>query len=309
MPRFDVRLIIAGYFSLQAFGTFAWWTMLLIEPTWMEWFQPSVWPKQVLISFLVPDLLFLVIGSLLTAYAVLRQRVWSTLTIWSTLMAGLYPTFFCIAASVQTGEAWIAAALMSAMSGLMLAMATIHGTPNQSPAAIRVTEMPPATAILWTAFQVAIFWSIFLWILPLGVNEFEQRLGWPAFVHPGQTGLSMTLFLIASVGGLWSGWTLASRGNGTPLPTATAAELVIAGPYRYVRNPMALTGVVQGAAIGWQLGSYTLIAGAILCGCFWHLIVRPVEEADLHQRFGSSYADYQKAVGLWIPRVKPYGAH
>jgi len=307
MSRLDVRLIIAGYFSIQALGTIAWWAMLFVEPAWIEWFQPKAWPKQVLISFFVPDLCILIIGSLVTVYAMVRQRPWSTLAVWSTTIAGLYPTLFCIAASVQTGEAWIAAALMSAMSGLMLSMATIHGTTQQSPAAIRVTSMPPAIAIWWTLLQIIIFWSIFLWILPMGMNELERRLGWQSFVHPFQTACAITLLLIASFGGLWSGWTIASLGNGTPLPTATAADLVIAGPYLYVRNPMALTGVLQGVAVGWLLGSFPLIGGAAICGFVWHFIVRPVEESDLRARFGANYAAYQQAVGLWLPSFKQHG--
>ncbi len=309
MSRFDVRPIIAGYFSFLAVGILAWWVMLFAESDWIEWFQPHAWPKQVLISFFIPDLCFLVVGSIVTAYSVLRKRPWSTLAVWSTTIAGLYPTLFCIAASVQTGDAWLAAALMSAMSGLMLAMATIHGTSQQSPAAIRVTSMPPTTAILWTLVQLFIFWSIFLWILPMGMNELEHHLGWHPFVHPFQSGCAVTLLIVASVCGLWSAWTMARRGNGTPLPTATAADLVIAGPYLYVRNPMALTGVVQGVAVGWLLGSFSLIAGAVICGFVWHFIVRPVEESDLSERFGASYAAYQQAVGLWIPSFKQHSTH
>lgn len=31
-------------------------------------------------------------------------------------------------------------------------------------------------------------------------------------------------------------------------------RLVIARPYRFVRNPMAVAGIVQGLAVGWYLG-------------------------------------------------------
>ncbi len=148
------------------------------------------------------------------------------------------------------------------------------------------------------------FWSIFLWILPMGINELLGRIGWSSFVHSRQVECALTLLIVASAGGLWSGWTIASHGKGTPLPTATAVELVVAGPYRFVRNPMALTGVLQGVAVGWLLGSFPLIAGALLCGFIWHLLVRPVEESDLHARFGASYVAYQQAVGLWIPSFR-----
>lgn len=101
--------------------------------------------------------------------------------------------------------------------------------------------------------------------------------------------------------GLWSGVTMATRGNGTPLPTATAPRLVIAGPYRFVRNPMAVAGIVQGLAVGWYLGSYAVIVYSLTGAVLWQIAVRPVEESDLTSRFGETYHDYQRRVRLWIP--------
>jgi len=94
-----------------------------------------------------------------------------------------------------------------------------------------------------------------------------------------------------------------TRGDGTPLPTATAPRLVIAGPYRYVRNPMALAGIAQGVAVGFYLGSYGVIAYSLLGAIFWHTAVRPVEEHDLVERFDESYVQYRKSVRLWFPRL------
>jgi len=95
---------------------------------------------------------------------------------------------------------------------------------------------------------------------------------------------------------------MATRGNGTPLPTASAPSLVIAGPYRYVRNPMALPGIAQGIAVGAYLGSYGVIAYSLLGAIFWHIIVRPVGERDLVERIGESYDHYRTSVRLWLPR-------
>ena len=96
--------------------------------------------------------------------------------------------------------------------------------------------------------------------------------------------------------------TMATRGNCTPLPTASAPSLVIAGPYRYVRNPMALPGIAQGIAVGAYLGSYGVIAYSLLGAIFWHIIVRPVGERDLVERIGESYDHYRTSVRLWLPR-------
>ncbi|TWT50903.1 hypothetical protein Pla22_36460 [Rubripirellula amarantea] len=96
---------------------------------------------------------------------------------------------------------------------------------------------------------------------------------------------------------------MAFFGDGTPLPTATAPKLVIAGPYRFVRNPMALAGIIQGIAVGWFFGSYVVVSYAVAGAFVWHWLVRPVEENDLQQRFGDSYADYRRRVRLWIPTL------
>ena len=94
---------------------------------------------------------------------------------------------------------------------------------------------------------------------------------------------------------------MATYGEGTPLPTATAPRLVISGPYRFVRNPMAVAGISQGVAVGWYCGSYAVIVYSLAGVVLWHIAVRPIEEADLKSRFGEAYNDYQRRVRLWLP--------
>jgi protein-S-isoprenylcysteine O-methyltransferase Ste14 len=56
-------------------------------------------------------------------------------------------------------------------------------------------------------------------------------------------------------------------------------------------------------AVGWLLGSVSVIAYSLAGAFVWHWFVRPVEEADLMRRFGDQYVRYQDAVGLWVPRL------
>jgi len=254
-------------------------------------------------SFWLADFVLIVAGSIAVAVGVWRQRHWAGGLVWAVAMVTWYPTLVCIATSARTGQAWIASSMMISMAGLSVAMATIYGNAVQSPAIIRVTPMNRSAALLWTLGQTVIFWGTFLWVLPLGIVELERHLGWTAFGHLLQTPLSAMLFLAASFLGLWSGFTMAVRGDGTPLPTATAPRLVINGPYRYVRNPMALAGIIQGIAVGWYLGSSSVIAYSLAGVAVWHVAVRPVEERDLAKRFGESYDNYRQTVRLWLPRV------
>ncbi len=305
----NAKQIVTSYLIIQAVATAAWWGLLWFVPSSVGWFQPESWPRQSLLGFWLADSLLLVAGSIVTAIAVVSEKTWASIAIWSLAAAVWYPTFYCIGVSIITDEAWIAASLMVSIAGLTLAMATIHGTPHQSPAAIRATPMSKTSAIVWTFTQTAIFWGVFLWILPMGIIEFQTRTGWPflapRFDHAGQTAAAIALFAAASMLGLWSGWTMATYGDGTPLPTATAVKLVVSGPYRFVRNPMAVAGIVQGIAVGWYWGSVAVVAYAIAGGFVWHGFVRPVEEADLSRRFGESYWHYKQHVMLWIPRKFP----
>lgn len=295
--------IVASYFLVQAIGTVAWWGLLVGYPPSVKWFQPNDWPADSLMSFWLADFVLIVAGSITAAVGVWRKRSWAVSVVWAVALVVWYPTLVCIATSVQTGEAWMASSMMVSMAGLSLTMATIHGNAVQSPATIRVTTMNRMQAILWTLGQTAIFWGTFLWVLPMGIVEVERHLDRNAISHPLQTALSATLFVSASCLGLWSGITMAVRGDGTPLPTATAPRLVIAGPYRFVRNPMAVAGIVQGIAVGWYLGSLPVIGYAIAGALLWHIAVRPVEERDLAKRFGEEYAGYRQRVGLWAPII------
>lgn len=299
----DAKQIVASYFFAQAAGTAAWWLLLVLYPSSIKWFQPADWPAGSLLSFWLADFVLLIGGSTIAGLMVLKRTAWAITVVWAVATTLWYPTLVCLATSFQTDEAWIASAMMVGMAGLTLAMATIHGNPAQTPATIRATPMSKTSAVAWTFAQTILFWGAFLWILPKGILELGQHLDWSTFTHPGQTIASLALFFIASILGLFSGATMAVQGDGTPLPTATAPKLVIAGPYRFVRNPMALAGIAQGIAIGWLLGSYAVIGYAITGAFVWHWFVRPVEEHDLTMRFGESYRQYQANVRLWIPTL------
>ena len=299
----NARKIVSGYLIVQSLGTGLWWGILFFVPESARWFLPTAWPEDSLVGFWLSDILLLTGGSAFAAYVVLQRKPWADTAVWSVTAASWYPTLYCIGVSLMTDQAWLASAMMVCMAGLMLVMATIYGHSGQTPATFRVTAMNKTPAIAWSMAQLLIFWSTFLWILPKGIFELEHRLNVPGFnVSQLSSGMAVILFSAASLLGFASCVTMAMLGNGTPMPTATAPKLVIAGPYRFVRNPMSLAGILQGIAVGWFMGSYSVIVYAILGAFVWHLLVCPVEEKDLQKRFGDRYLQYQQAVGLWIPR-------
>ena len=155
----------------------------------------------------------------------------------------------------------------------------------------------------WTLVQSAIVWYAALFVVPILLLTLEDRLGiHDEFRFPAQLQVSVALFIAASMLNLATAGFLALRGNGTPLPMACPRELVVTGPYRYVRNPMAVAGIGQGIAVGLFLGSRLVLLYALAGAVLWHVAIRPSEERDLQARFGSSYDQYRRDVPLWWPR-------
>lgn len=153
-----------------------------------------------------------------------------------------------------------------------------------------------------TAAQTAVFWLVFVVVGPLGLNAIDP---WQS---QGHVALGLGLGVLFGALNLWSGWTMATVGRGTPFPTQTARALVVRGPYRFVRNPMALGGLGVGFAMGVALGSPLTMTYAVLGGVVWHLVARPMEERDLLARFGQDYEAYRRAVRCWWPRWRGFDA-
>jgi len=174
----------------------------------------------------------------------------------------------------------------------------------------RFRPAPPRSATSNAAHslaQLVVFWSFFFGVVPVVLMAIEERIriDAPALQHVAIERVAVVVLVAASTLGLWSCLTMAVRGAGTPLPSATGRELVVAGPYRHVRNPMAVAGALQTAAVGAILGSWITIAAAVVGAVAWHLLIRPEEERDLAARFGADYERYRDRVRCWVPR---YGA-
>jgi len=103
---------------------------------------------------------------------------------------------------------------------------------------------------------------------------------------------------------LWSAASFALVGRGTPAPIDPPKELVVAGPYRYVRNPMYLGVVLVLAGESLVFASPTMLRYAALILLAFHLFVVYYEEPHLRGRFGDAYTDYCRSVPRWLPAVK-----
>ena len=158
-----------------------------------------------------------------------------------------------------------------------------------------------------TVIQSILVWGLALVILPMCLLALEQSLGVTSLRFQPQRVAGFVMFIISAAVNTSAAFAFVRVGKGTPLPTSCPRSLVIAGPYRHVRNPMALGGIGQGLSVGVFLGSWSVLVYSLLGAVFWHVAVRPSEERDLATRFGSDYALYRQRVRLWLPRWRPYG--
>lgn len=175
------------------------------------------------------------------------------------------------------------------------------------PFAFRESEAQPfGVSALRTAIQTFVMWSIFLILLPAAIRAIELWIGIDSWRTSGTSAAGVALFALGGTLGLVSALVMVREGKGTPLPAACARALVVAGPYRWVRNPMAVGGIVQGFGVGLFLGSTLVLLYALAGAVLWNLVARPAEERYLAERFGNDYTAYRKAVRCWVPRLRPY---
>jgi protein-S-isoprenylcysteine O-methyltransferase Ste14/predicted DCC family thiol-disulfide oxidoreductase YuxK len=152
---------------------------------------------------------------------------------------------------------------------------------------------------LWAGAFCALPWLCWLAEPALGLDGY--RFGGPVTLATG-----VILFCLGSLLHLTADLVMAVRGEGTPLPFDCPRKLVIAGPYRHVRNPMAVAILAQALGVALALGSPLTLLYALVLALVEEFLYRPAEEADLERRFGDAYRTYRLRVRCWRPRLRGY---
>lgn len=166
-----------------------------------------------------------------------------------------------------------------------------------------------ATFVLIRAITYAtLFVGFFLVFLPARV------LSWSGVVRPTSIGAAQVAgVIVAASGAVLAAWcivTFVAIGRGTPAPFDPPRRLVMAGPYRLVRNPMYIGAALAlcGAALFYE--SVALLGYCAAFAFVMHLFVVAYEEPSLRITFRAPYVRYCERVHRWWPcRQKGVSRH
>ena len=140
-----------------------------------------------------------------------------------------------------------------------------------------------------------------LFIILILVSRSGAFKGHHAIVsNPILQGIGMGLFLTGLGLALWARVYL-GRNWGTPMSEKVDAELVPAGPYRYLRNPI-YSGIIL-AGIGTTVGvSWNWVVGVALAGAYF-IYSATAEAGIMERRFPETYSAYKRSTKMLIPFI------
>lgn len=304
MPE-KIRKYATIYFALQGTGIIVWWFLLFYYPASRTYFQMGQ-GENVLLGFWLPDLLLLAVGSLFTSWFVWKENKLATISIWFVVGTISYASLYCYSFALLTDTGWLGVLFMFPAM-LWSGVFAVSLTPATRDSMFRQNRSEKTNWILVKTFiQIVVVWTLILVVFPYFIVQLENKLGITKFTFPFQTAVSFIFFISISSLGVSSAYLMSKIGKGTPLPLDYAPNLVIKGTYSYVRNPMAISGVGQGIAVGLFLGSPLVLLYAFMGALIWQVVFRELEEINLLERFGKEYENYCKNVQCWIPNLKAY---
>jgi protein-S-isoprenylcysteine O-methyltransferase Ste14 len=123
-----------------------------------------------------------------------------------------------------------------------------------------------------------------------------------AFDHGLLRGIGVVLALLGTLG---TGVAQASMGSSWRLgiDESEHTELVVQGPFRFMRNPIYTTMFLTMLGIALVVPNLIALIGMVLLFVSMHLEVRAVEEPYLRRTHGAAYLRYASSVGRFLPGV------
>jgi len=104
-------------------------------------------------------------------------------------------------------------------------------------------------------------------------------------------------------------WGVAYAGSLTRVTGGVGApEVVISGPFSYVRNPLYIGNILMYTGVGLMANALTpwLVLVALVYFIFQYSLIVSLEEEFLEKEFGEGYREFKNNVPRFFPRLRPY---
>lgn len=294
----------AIYFAIQGIAVLTWWAVLYLYPSARQYFVLEPGSDTSLLAFWLADILFLGGGSLVAGWLCYRGNEYRRIAAWFVTGAISYASIYCLAFALMADVGWLGVILM--LPAMIWSGVFSVGMSFEKMMFRKAADSTTGWIMVKTFTQITVVWSVILVVFPILITVIEDKLGIARLSFPYQRPIAAILFVVISSLGIYGAFVMSRIGKGTPLPLDHAKNLVIAGPYAFVRNPMAVSGIGQGLMVALFLGSPLVALYALMGSLIWQLIFRPLEEDDLTARFGTEYEDYCRTVRCWIPATRRY---
>jgi protein-S-isoprenylcysteine O-methyltransferase Ste14 len=116
-------------------------------------------------------------------------------------------------------------------------------------------------------------------------------------------------FVLAVLGESLRYWGVAYAGSLTRVTGSVGApEVVVAGPFAHLRNPLYAGNVLLYCGIGVMANALSpwLVLVALVYFAFQYAMIVSLEEEFLEKEFGEGYLEFKNNVPRFLPRLNPY---
>jgi protein-S-isoprenylcysteine O-methyltransferase Ste14 len=116
-------------------------------------------------------------------------------------------------------------------------------------------------------------------------------------------------FALAVLGESLRFWGVAYAGSLTRVTGSVGApEVVVAGPFAFLRNPLYVGNVLMYCGIGVMANALSpwLVIIALMYFVFQYAMIVSLEEEFLEKEFGNGYLEFKENVPRFFPRLSAY---
>jgi protein-S-isoprenylcysteine O-methyltransferase Ste14 len=140
-------------------------------------------------------------------------------------------------------------------------------------------------------------WAILALIALYFASELPPFVNWPSWQSQP---IGALIFVLGMIGPVIAITQFRSVGTEVSPTSETNAKLVIAGIYRFTRNPMYLGLTIASLGIAVFFGRPLMFLTPLFVFAITNWIFIPFEEAKMRRQFGAEFDAYTKRVRRWM---------